>query len=172
MSLRRTAQFICRRRFPVNQNQPTTLHNNINSLNKLQLDRLLCTNANFKEEPVHPEINDKQQLGQIKSKLKLAFTCKKCSTRSTKIISKLAYEKGVVIVTCEGCKNNHLIADNLGWFAEWQGIRNIETCLRKKGENVIRLRNDAEGYLEAVPEDVLQKAKDNIDSFKEKHAAE
>ena len=32
-----------------------------------------------------------------------------CNTRNVKVISKLSYTKGVVIVKCDGCKNNHLI---------------------------------------------------------------
>merc|ERR1711991_320400 len=50
--------------------------------------------------------------------LALLFTCKKCNHRSAKTFSKRSYNEGIVIVICEGCKNKHLIADNLGWFDE------------------------------------------------------
>lgn len=57
-----------------------------------------------------------ETLGKITPKFYLAFTCKVCGERVKKTISRQAYEKGVVIVKCQGCSNNHLIADNLDWF--------------------------------------------------------
>lgn len=80
-----------------------------------------------------------QALGQIEKKIQLSFTCKVCQHRNTKMMSHLAYTKGVVIVRCDGCDNNHLIADNLNWFTDMEGKRNIEDILREKGETVRRM---------------------------------
>ncbi|XP_030021863.2 DNL-type zinc finger protein-like [Manduca sexta] len=75
-------------------------------------------------------------------KFKLMFTCKKCNTRNTKFISKLAYYKGVVIVICDGCANKHLIADNLNWFTDMNGKKNIEDIMAEKGETVQKIMSE------------------------------
>jgi len=87
-----------------------------------------------------------ENIGKIQPKLSLGFTCKVCSTRNTKFISKQAYEKGVVIVKCGGCGNHHLIADNLGWWPDLteKGITNIEDIVAAKGETVRRIANETD----------------------------
>ncbi len=57
-----------------------------------------------------------------------------CDTRSTKAISKHAYNNGVVLTRCPGCEKYHLIADRLGWFEE--GPWDIESIIKEKGSTV------------------------------------
>ncbi|KAI3384313.1 hypothetical protein SNEBB_005069 [Seison nebaliae] len=88
--------------------------------------------------PVGNWINS-QTPSEYERKLMIHFTCKVCNERNKKTFSKHSYEKGVVIIRCEGCSNLHLIADNLQWFSDIdQNSNNIEKILEKKGESVER----------------------------------
>ena len=41
-----------------------------------------------------------------------------------------SYQKGVVLVKCDGCTNLHLIADNMGWFEDdrWNIAEFLQVC--------------------------------------------
>ena len=66
--------------------------------------------------------------------LMMAFTCTVCDTKQAKTFSRHSYEKGVVLLRCEGCEKLHLIADNMEWFKD--GGTNIEKIMAEKGEQV------------------------------------
>lgn len=89
----------------------------------------------------------------LEPRLSITFTCTvaDCGERSTHQFTKRAYERGLVLVECPGCKNRHLIADHLGWFkddTENGKLRTVEDILRAKGEKVRRGRLDAGGVIE------------------------
>ncbi|OWR43614.1 hypothetical protein KGM_205261 [Danaus plexippus plexippus] len=89
------------------------------------------------------------------------FTCKKCNTRNSKFITKLAYYKGVVIVICDGCENKHLIADNLNWFTDMNGKKNIEDIMAEKGETVQKISSkDLEYVANEIVSNIETKALD------------
>ncbi len=87
-------------------------------------------------------------IGQIDPRIVIAFTCDNCSNRLVKTMSKKSYTQGVVLVRCDGCKANHLIADHLGWFDE-HGVT-IEDIMKEKGESVMKASGDSE-----LPQEVL-----------------
>ena len=130
-----------------------------NNQSSRQLSSSFCSSFCYnrsKSSPIYPN-SVKIPLVKMSSgkpeitKMELNYTCKVCNTRNVKIISKLAYTKGVVIVKCSGCSNNHLIADNLGWWPELQekGIRNVEDLLLAKGETVKRVHSDSADGVES-----------------------
>ncbi|KAJ2482853.1 hypothetical protein EV174_003105 [Coemansia sp. RSA 2320] len=67
----------------------------------------------------------------------IGFTCKVCNHRQYKTMSKNAYERGVVLMQCDGCKSRHLIADNKGWFRD-KSV-NIEELMAERGEDIRKL---------------------------------
>lgn len=73
-------------------------------------------------------------IGRIKPTISIIFTCNVCRQRQAKTMSKRSYEKGVVLIKCDGCENIHLIADNLGWFKD--NSTNIADILKEKNEEV------------------------------------
>ncbi|KAK6458453.1 DNL zinc finger-domain-containing protein [Scheffersomyces xylosifermentans] len=98
--------------------------------------------------------------------LMIAFTCKKCDTRSSHTFSRQAYYKGTVAIQCPGCKNRHLIADNLKIFKD--NKFNIEDVLKAKGESVATGTEDL--VFEDIPESLKATlghyAKDAPEEFK------
>jgi len=75
------------------------------------------------------------------AKFKIMYTCKVCEHRNSHMISRLAYNQGIVIVTCAGCNSRHLISDKTGLLD--YGVFNVE-MLAASGESVTRL--GVEGY--------------------------
>ena len=89
-------------------------------------------------KPPHPHLcrmfSDKTSIGQIRPTMSIIFTCNVCQTRQAKTMSRKSYEKGVVLIRCDGCENLHLVADNLGWFRDQK--TNVVDILREKEEEV------------------------------------
>lgn len=115
--------------------------------------------------------SDAQSLATLKGdtpQLMIAFTCKKCETRSSHTFSKQAYTKGSVLIQCPGCKNRHLIADNLKIFRDDKV--NLEDLLKAHGESVATTPEDL--AFEDIPESLKKTlghyAKDAPEEYQQK----
>lgn len=86
-------------------------------------------------------------------------TCGVCSNKIVKTFTKKAYHTGVVVIHCDSCHNNHLIADNKKWFVNEP--TNIEEIAEIKGDPVMKLYNDSK----------IQKVLDNLKFVGYKHTS-
>ena len=60
-----------------------------------------------------PEPDPTQKPKSKRDRFELQFTCNMCNGRNSHSVSRHAYNKGTVIVTCPHCNATHLVADNL-----------------------------------------------------------
>lgn len=100
------------------------------------------------------EGKDLKEAKFVSDKFELQYTCKRCETRNSNKVSRIAYRNGVVIVVCKGCMAKHLIADNLGWhnyIGGFEGEPDIEAFLASQGrENDINRVNSEVFELEKI----------------------
>ncbi|CCD22781.1 Zim17p NDAI_0A06270 [Naumovozyma dairenensis CBS 421] len=154
------------------------------SLTKISLYRQQCLphsldlKNNFSTTIIRSKDDTKDDRGQTgqklgsfkvdKPQLMIAFTCKKCDTRSSHTMSKQAYTKGTVLITCPGCKNRHLIADHLKIFND--DHITIEDIMKSRGEDVSQSTDDLifEDIPESLRETIGHYAKDAPEHMKEK----
>lgn len=99
--------------------------------------------------------NEKVPIGKLEGKpeLMIAFTCKKCDSRSSHVMSKQAYTGGTVLIQCPSCKSRHLIADHLKIFSDDRIT--IEDILSAKGESATTSAEDL--AFEDIPEKLKNK---------------
>jgi len=81
-----------------------------------------------------------QKAKSKRDRFEMRFTCNVCEGPNSHSISRHAYAKGTVIVTCPTCNSTHLIADNLNWIED--DFRNLEDFMAKRGTPVTRVVND------------------------------
>lgn len=82
------------------------------------------------ERKIHDQIKGSYDPAKIpqptETHTTIGFVCKICDTRNWKSMSKQAYNHGVVIIRCDGCRSSHLIADHLGWYEHGKKVGKIE----------------------------------------------
>jgi protein import protein ZIM17 len=76
-------------------------------------------------------------------KFLMMYTCKVCDGRNAHMVSKVAYNHGMVVTTCRHCKNRHLIADNeqkLDMGPDTPAYQKVEELLKMRGEKVQKMQ--------------------------------
>ncbi|CAH8480397.1 unnamed protein product [Dicrocoelium dendriticum] len=94
----------------------------------------------------------------------------KCNHRSQKHFSKHAYEKGIVIIRCDGCQNLHLIADNLGWIVD--GHWKIEDVIKVDRGPISNWKVSCQAHWYYTPRHTLPMVSNpgsGLDDLKKKH---
>lgn len=81
-------------------------------------------------------------------RFELRFTCNVCDAPNAHSISRHAYTKGTVIVTCPGCNATHLIADNLNWIED--DFQTLEQYMANRGTPVTNLVTGGAGVSAAA----------------------
>ena len=95
------------------------------------------TKVKFSIDPIDSNTIKGTKLGDT-ARYIISFECKKCHCRNTKTCTKRAYEKGLVVIKCDGCSVMHLIADNIGWFDKDKKV-NFEQLMQEQGESVTKI---------------------------------
>ncbi|SCU96219.1 LAME_0F15390g1_1 [Lachancea meyersii CBS 8951] len=125
------------------------------------------------EAPKGPPVASKTAaIKTDKPAMMIAFTCKKCNTRSSHTMSKQAYTKGTVLIQCPGCKSRHLIADHLKIFSD--SSITVQDILGAKGESVALTTDDLafEDIPEKLRDTIGHHAKDAPKKTQQKHNAD
>jgi hypothetical protein len=91
-------------------------------------DVTLLSNVEGSEKTAQASLSDRQFPGVLPHKdgnLIAMYTCKVCDVRSARMISKRAFEHGVVLLRCPGCQNLHLLADHLDYFGSADEVKSV-----------------------------------------------
>mmetsp|Transcript_1708 Transcript_1708/g.3161 ORF Transcript_1708/g.3161 Transcript_1708/m.3161 type:complete len:190 (+) Transcript_1708:3-572(+) len=89
-----------------------------------------------------------------RARMGIQFTCNLCEAKTRKVFSRVSYEHGVVIVRCQNCRQQHLIADRLHYFPHLteQG-ETVEEQARANGVRCVRTSVDALRFEELIRDD-------------------
>ncbi|KAL1218536.1 hypothetical protein V5N11_001700 [Cardamine amara subsp. amara] len=77
------------------------------------------SNINPEEESKDSAEVDSVDIKLPRRSLLVEFSCDSCGERTKRLISRHAYERGLVFVQCAGCLQHHKLVDNLGLIVEY-----------------------------------------------------